>query len=81
MGASIGIKKTLQIVIQFPALILTPAFSQWVIAPIESYSFTNLFCGGSSRLGVSFLHTWINAGITLVGQYFFLVIRNKEYLF
>ena len=71
MWASIGFKETIKTIIQFPALILTPMFSYWVFGPIESKSCSNLCCRENSRLGLSFLYTWINAGLTIVGQIIF----------
>ena len=71
MWASIGFKKTIKTITQFPALILTPMFSYWVFGPIESTSCSNLCCRENSRLGLSFFHTWINAGLTIVGQIIF----------
>ena len=81
MWASIGFKKTIKTITQFPALILTPIFSYWVFGPIESTtSCSNLCCHENSRLGLSFFHTWINAGLTIVGQivftYLFFDILN-----
>ena len=71
MWASIGFKKTIKTITQFPALILTPLFSYWVFGPMESKSCSNLCCRENSRLGLSFFHTWINAGLTIVGQIIF----------
>ena len=71
MWASIGFKKTIKTITQFPALILTPIFSYWVFGPMESKSCSNLCCRENSRLGLSFFHTWINAGLTIVGQIIF----------
>ena len=74
MWASIGFRKTLKTIVNFPALILTPAFSHWVFGPFESFSTPTWCRGGNSRLGVSFLHTWINVGLTLLGQVIFVFI-------
>ena len=79
MWSSIGIKKTIKIIGEFPAMILTPAFSYWVFGPISSYSTSNWCCGGNNKLGVSFFHTWINVGITILGQFFcaFIFFGNE----
>ena len=71
MWASIGFKETIKTITQFPALILTPLFSYWVFGPMETKSCSNLCCQENSRLGLSFFHTWINAGLTIVGQIIF----------
>ena len=68
MSVSLGFKRTVKTVLQFPALILTPAFSYWTFGPVNTFSASTWCCGGSQRLGVSFLHTWINFAITLLGQ-------------
>ena len=79
MWTSIGFRKTLKTVVNFPAIILTPAFSYWVFGPIESLSCPTGCRGSNSRLGASFLrpsflHTWINVGLTLLGQVIFVLI-------
>ena len=67
MWTSIGFKRTMKTIGQFPATILTPMFSYWVFAPIESISASNLCCRNNSKIGTSFLHSWINATITIAG--------------
>ena len=74
MWASIGFRKTLKTVINFPAIILTPAFSYWVFGPVEAFSCQTWCRGGNSRLGLSFLHTWINFTITVSGQLVFVIL-------
>ena len=66
-------KKAFKTVINFPAMILTPAFSYWVFGPIESSS-SCCKTARTTRIGVSFLHSWINAGVTIAGQitYYYL---------
>ena len=79
MWTSIGFRKTLKTVVNFPAIILTPAFSYFVFGPIKSFSCPTGCRGSNSRLGASFLrpsflHTWINVGLTLLGQVIFVLI-------
>ena len=74
MWASIGFRKTLKTVVNFPALILTPAFSYWVFGPVETFSCPTWCRGGNSRLGPSFLHSWINFTITVLGQLVFDIL-------
>ena len=80
MWASIGFRKTLKTVVNFPAIILTPAFSYWVFGPVETFSCLTWCRGGNSNLGVSFTHTWINVGLTVLGQviFAFLVYRPGD---
>ena len=74
MCASLGMRKAIKTVINFPAMILTPAFSYWVFGPIENSS-SCCKTTRTTRIGVSFLHSWINAVITIAGQatYVYLV--------
>ena len=74
MWASIGFQRTIKTIANFPAIILTPVFSYWVFGPIEGFSCPTWCRGGNSNLGVSFLHTWINAGLTVYGQLMFVTI-------
>ena len=71
MWTSIGFRKTLKTIVNFPAIILTPAFSYWVFGPVESFRCPTWCRGGNSKLGVSFTHTWINVGLTVLGQVIF----------
>ena len=78
MWASIGFQKTLKTVGNFPAIVLTPAFSYWVFGPVEVFSCPTWCGGGNSRLGVSFLHTWINVGLTVLGQLIISILVFNE---
>ena len=71
MWASIGFQRTMKTIANFPAIVLTPAFSYWVFGPFSCPTWCR---GGNSNLGVSFLHTWINAGLTVYGQLMFVTI-------
>ena len=81
MWTSLGFRKALKTATQYPAMIMTPAFSYWVFGPIESSLKSTFCCSRTSRLGVSFLHSWINAGVTILGQLLcsFLVIGPSRY--
>ena len=79
MWASIGFRKSLKTIANFPAIILTPAFCYWVFAPIESFSCSTWCCRGNSKLGVSFLHTWFNIGITVLGQVVFAISSTDKF--
>ena len=80
MCASLGMRKAFKTVINFPAMILTSAFSYWVFGPIESSS-SCCKTTRTTRIGVSFLHSWINAVITIAGQvtYVFLVSDRNNF--
>ena len=53
---------------------MTPAFSYWVFGPVEAFSCPTWCRGGNSRLGLSFLHSWINFTITVLGQLVFFIL-------
>ena len=79
MCASLGMKKAFKTVTNFPAMILTPTFSYWVFGPIESFS-SCCKTTRTTRIGVSFLHSWINAGVTIVGQLtFYYLVGERSY--
>ena len=49
-----------------------PAFSFWTVGPLTSANIiisNNLCCGKCKTIGVSYLHTWINVGLTTLGQF------------
>ena len=50
-----------------------PVFSYWTVGPTDEFSTSNWCFGNSKKLGISYFHTWINCGITIIGQFFFLV--------
>ena len=57
--STIGMKKFLNIVVTYPAMILTPVFSIWTFGPSK--------CHNEKRLGVSFKLAWINLALTTLG--------------
>lgn len=49
-----------------------PAFSFWTVGPMSSSNIIisyNSCCGKSKTVGVSYLHSWINVGLTTLGQF------------
>ena len=83
MWLSLGFKQTISTIGQYPALILLPAFSFWTVGPMSSVlcfhgetckskneEISNNSCLGKSKtVGISYLHTWINVGLTTLGQF------------
>ena len=79
MWRAIGFRKTLKVLRSFPALILMPMVTVWVIGPTRKQCLILERNGANGNmLVVSYLHTWINACIVLVGQslIFFLYIKG-----
>ena len=77
MWRAVGFQKTLKVLRSFPALILMPVVTFWVIGPTRKQCLVLERNGAKGNLlVVSFLHTWINACIMLANQLliFFLYI-------
>ena len=69
MCFTVGFQKTIKAIRRFPAIILMPIVTFWVVGPATT-QFLTLKCYGAknSVLAVSFLFTWINIGITITSQ-------------
>ena len=52
----------------FPALILTPAFSFWIIGPYGKLHRTSNQLDSSKKFLVSYFHSWINVALTFAGS-------------
>ena len=63
-----GLKKTIEMIINFPALILTPAFSFWIIGPYGKLHRTSNQLDSSKKFLVSYFHSWINVALTFAGS-------------
>ena len=63
-----GLKKTIEMIINFPALILTPAFSFWIIGPYGKLHRTSNQLDSSKKFLVSYFHSWINVALTVAGS-------------
>jgi hypothetical protein len=78
-----GLKKTIEMIINFPALILTPAFSFWIIGPYGKLHRTSNQLDSSKKFLVSYFHSWINVALTVGGSIItWSVVSNitkKEY--
>ena len=77
MWRAVGFRKTLKVLRSFPALILMPVVTVWVIGPTRKQCLVLERNGAKGNmLAVSFLHTWINTCIMLANQLliFFLCI-------
>ena len=63
-----GLKKTIEMIMNFPALILTPAFSFWIIGPYGKLHRTSNQLDSSKKFLVSYFHSWINVALTFAGS-------------
>ena len=90
LWTSRGFKETITIIWQFPGILLTPVFSFWVIGPIsklrccvaertETTTNSTNSCWGNKKIGVSYVHTWINVVLTLSCE--FLVLNFFGFAF
>ena len=69
MWRAAGFRKTLKVLRSFPGLILMPVVTVWVIGPTRKQCLVLERNGAVGHmLVVSFLYTWINACIMLMGQ-------------
>ena len=69
MWHAVGFQKTLKVLRSFPALILMPVVTVWVIGPTRKQCLVLERNGANGNmLVVSFLHTWINTCIILASQ-------------
>ena len=55
-------------IINFPALILTPAFSFWIIGPYGALHRTSNQVDSTKKFVVSYFHSWINVALTVGGS-------------
>ena len=63
MILSVGVKKALSATTKFPPIIFIPMFSFWTIGPPQLSSFN----GKSQEMSISFLFSWANVLLTLLG--------------
>ena len=69
MWHAVGFRNALKVLRSFPALILMPVVTVWVIGPTRKQCLVLERNGADGNmLVVSFLHTWINACIMLANQ-------------
>ena len=62
---------------RYPAFLLLPVITFWVIGPTTKTKCSSKWClneGGSKTLAVSFLYTWINVGLSLLTHFVFFSI-------
>ena len=79
MWIGIGFQKTIKTFLQFPALILMPVWTFWMIGPRSQLSILNCRCklgSNNKKLVVSFFWTWLNACLTILVQliFFFIIV-------
>ena len=78
MWLGIGFRKTMKTLLRFPALILMPVWTFWMIGPRSQFSISKWRClklgNNNKTLVVSFFWTWLNACLTLLGHLIFFFI-------
>jgi cytochrome bd-type quinol oxidase subunit 2 len=70
LWATLGFKKAFKVCLKYPALVLTPCFGSWTFGPavqINAKNCCTLSAHQSSKIRVSYFHTWVNYGISLIG--------------
>ena len=55
--------------IRYPAFVLTPSFGSWTFGPVAQETSSSKCCKPcqSNVLSISYLHTWVNYAISLIG--------------
>ena len=87
MWHAVGFQKTLKVLRSFPALILMPVVTVWVIGPTRKQCLILERNGANGNmLVVSFSNTWINTCIMLANQLFIFFLYSfssvgNEYIF
>ena len=87
MWRAVGFRKTLKVLRSFPALILMPMVTVWVIGPTRKQCLVLERNGANGNmLALSYLHTWINACVMLLSQllifflYIFPLVSEDEHI-
>ena len=80
---ALGIRRATSTIINFPAIVLTPAFTFWTFGPISSSSTCNIYKKNESKIHLSYRLTCINALFTTFMTVVLLacawfVIRHEE---
>ena len=73
MLSSLGAKKSMEIIIQNPAIILTPVFSNWTIGPEKSYCNKN---ATGQKFKASFRLTWGNIMLSNAGSVALIILHT-----
>ena len=73
MLTSLGAKKSMEIIIQNPAIILTPVFSNWTIGPEKSYCNKN---ATGQKFKASFRLTWGNIMLSNAGSVALIILHT-----
>ena len=70
LWASLGFKNALKVCLNYPALVLTPCFGSWTFGSTVQIKTSNCCMSSAyknSQITVSYFHTWVNYGISLIG--------------
>lgn len=83
LWATLGFKKAAKACFNYPALVLTPCIGTWTFSPAaqnnESTSNSKCFMScESNKISVSYKHTWVTFGITLIGAIVTIVVGYEQ---
>ena len=70
--ASLGLKKALSVVLEYPAMILLPGMTCWTFGGFDCQS--RLKWSGGKQIGISMRLTFINFWIAYIGQVIYTYI-------
>merc|ERR1712079_552493 len=71
LWTSLGFKRACNLTWTYPAFVLTPAFGTWTFGPVKQSNPSTSKCCTSCKsdiLSVSYLHTWVNYVVSLIGH-------------
>ena len=71
LWATLGFKKACKACFNYPAIILTPCFGSWTFGPTAQQNKSSSKCwisSESNKVRVSYFHTWVTYGISLIGS-------------
>ena len=76
---AVGTKKSFEIILKYPCLIVISTFTTWTVGPLDSGACCNFF--KSKKIGLSYKFTWINIILTIFGNFagYFLYIHLYHY--
>ena len=83
LWATFGFKNAAKACFNYPALVLTPCFGTWTFGPevqnneSSSNSKCCIFCE-SNKISVSYKHTWVTFGISLIGAIVTFVVGYEN---
>ena len=74
--ATCGLKHGCKVIMNYPALLMTPMFSFWTFGLIIRFSCDPCFCSGVLKIEISAKLTWLNILASFAGAFGFCRVLN-----